>query len=151
MPKVRIPSKIDWLVLAAALPIGCGGGRPEPVEIALNEEICSHCRMAVSQRQFAGEVVTPSGRVDYFDDIGCLAAWFRQQQPAAGASVFVVDYEDGEWLAAELAQYVVSEAVSTPMGSGLTAFANRERAAAAAKRFPGRVLDWQGALREVAQ
>ncbi|MCP5114401.1 MAG: hypothetical protein GY953_26525 [bacterium] len=135
----------------AALQIGCLGGRPEPVEIALNEEICSHCRMAVSQRQFAGEVVTPSGRVDYFDDIGCLAAWLRQQQPATGAGVFVVDYENGEWLEAAAAQFVRSEAVSTPMGSGLTAFATSERAAAAAEKFPGRVLDWQGALREVAQ
>ena len=52
--------------------VACSGGRPEPIEFTLNEENCSFCRMAVSQREFAAQVVTAAGAFDTFDDIRCL-------------------------------------------------------------------------------
>lgn len=122
--------------------VACRGGRPEPVELTLNEESCSFCRMAISQRQFAAEVVTVSGSVDAFDDIGCLRDWVRQHGPPETAGVFVVDYQTGRWIDARNAFYVSSDRLPTPMSSGLAAFGEKASAEAAATELGGRVLRW---------
>ena len=122
--------------------VGACTGRPEPVPLVLDEEMCSHCRMAVSQRPFAAEVVTVEGSVDYFDDIGCLVAWVKEHRPSETAGVFVVDYESEEWLDARGAYYVESKRLPTPMSSGLAAFGSEESAEAAAERLEGRVVLW---------
>lgn len=125
-----------------AVLVGCGGV-PEPVEIVLNEDACSYCRMAVSQREFAAEVLTREGRVEVFDDIGCLVDWLAERGRPERSGAFVVDYESGDWLAAEEAVYVRSTELQTPMGHGLVAFGDRSRAeAAAAGRLGGEVLGW---------
>jgi len=125
---------------------GCGGPL-KPAELHLNEEACSHCRMAVSQRPFAAQAVSRSGGTDFFDDIGCLVAWAAKHAHPGTTALFVVDYETGDWLDATKAYYVSSVILDTPMSSGLAAFGTRERAAAAAKNLEGRVVDWN-ALRE---
>jgi len=106
--------------------------------------------MAVSQRQFAAEVVTLGGTVDYFDDIGCLARWWNERRPPAGSGVFVVDDESGRWLEAGGAHYVQSDRLNTPMRFGLVAFAGAAQAEAAAAEFEGRLLGWDEVLREAA-
>lgn len=136
---------INWALVA------CTAGVPEPVEIVLNEEACSHCRMAVSQREFATEVVTVSGSVDYFDDIGCLTEWVIEHQPPESAGLFVVDFRSGEWLDAKAAYYVRSEKLPTPMSSGLAAFKNEVAANSAADELEGQVLVWPEILGEDVQ
>ena len=129
----------------------CSPGEPEPVEIVLNEENCSFCRMAVSQREFAAEVVTVSGSLDTFDDIGCLVKWMKEHQPAASAGVFVVDFDDGSWIGARTAAYLHSEDLPTPMSSGLAAFKGRASAEAAVEKLGGRVLGWRELWEEAVQ
>ena len=129
----------------------CTPGEPEPVEIVLNEENCSFCRMAVSEREFAAEVVTVSGSLDTFDDIGCLVKWMKEHQPPARAGVFVVNYEDGSWIPARAAAYVHSEDLPTPMSSGLAAFEDRASAEAAVEKLGGRVLQWRELWEEAVQ
>lgn len=134
-----------WLAVAAlAIAVSaCGGGAPEPVPIVLDEDACSHCRMAISQREYAAELVTPQGRVERFDDIGCLAAWLREHGRPAGAALFAVDYASGEWLAAEDATYVVSPRLPTPMRSGLAAFGDPAAARAATAELGGETAGWE--------
>jgi nitrous oxide reductase accessory protein NosL len=136
------------LLLPALLVAACGGGAPEPVELLLDEEECSLCRMAVSRRPFAAEAVTPAGSVHFFDDIGCLARWTVEQPPPPGTALFVVDYATGVWLDATAARYVRAERLETPMASGLAAFASAERAAAEASNLGGRVVDWAAVVGE---
>ncbi len=64
-----------------SLVAGCGGGALEPAELHLNDEACSLCRMAVSQKPFAAQAVARSGRTDFFDDIGCLVRWAAEHPP----------------------------------------------------------------------
>jgi len=133
-------------LLLALLALGCGRSAPRPVELALNEEECSSCRMAISRRAFAAEAVTPSGTAYLFDDIGCLVRWTAERPPPEGTGLFVVDFKDGRWLDATRAQYVRAKSLATPMGSGLAAFGSPEDAAEEARRLGGTVLKW-GALR----
>lgn len=131
------------LALALALAAGCGSGPPEPVPIVLDEDACSYCRMAISQREYAAELVTRQGRVELFDDVGCLAAWLREHGRPEGAAAFVVDYGSGEWLAAEAATYLASTALPTPMRSGLAAFGDAAAADAAAREIGGETAAWE--------
>ena len=127
----------------------CGGGEPRPGPLVLDEDACSFCRMAISQRELAAEAVTPGGRVERFDDIGCLLDWRQEHEVPEGTAFSVVDFTTGDWLDATDAGYLRSRAMPTPMGSGLAAFASREAAAAAAERLgvgpeghAGEVLGW---------
>jgi copper chaperone NosL len=131
--------------------LACSGGVPQPVEIVLNEETCSHCRMAVSQREFAAEVVTVSGSLDVFDDIGCLVQWMAEHQPPESAGLFVVDFESGEWLDAKAAYYIRSEKLPTPMSFGLAAFKSEAAARAVADELEGEVILWPQVLGEEVQ
>ncbi len=134
------------LVLGAAL-FGC---TPEirPVEIAIDEEICSHCRMTVSQREFAAESVSSGGSVEYFDDIGCLARWIVERDEIPGQGLFVVDFETGRWLDGTVAHFVRSRRLHSPMGHGLGAFEKRERAETVGTELDGRVLSWMEVIRQ---
>ena len=139
------------LFLAVLLAAGCGGGAPRPVDLVLDEEECSLCRMAVSRRPFAAEAVTPAGAAHFFDDIGCLALWTVEQPPPPGTGLFVTDYGTGEWLDAKGARYVRAEKLETPMASGLAAFGSADRAGEEAAKLGGRVVDWATAVAEASR
>jgi copper chaperone NosL len=130
----------------SAFVAACSAGAPEPVEIAFNEEACHQCRMAISQQEFAAEIVTATGAVHYFDDIGCMGRWMADHHPPESSGLFVTDYDTRGWLDAQTAHYVRSDRLPTPMKHGLAAFETRSRADAAAKKLEGEVLNWMQIL-----
>lgn len=142
-----------WSTRAAALfacllPAACHSTLV-PVEFAPDQEVCAHCRMAVSQRELAAEAVR-SGGVDFFDDIGCLAGWIKEGHATEGMAFFVVDFDTADWLHAESAHYLQSDQLPTPMKSGLSAYGDPSRARSAAARLEGRVLSWEEVLQEAS-
>jgi copper chaperone NosL len=130
-------------VVLAAAGGGCQQGRPAPVPIALDEDACALCRMAVSQLPFAAEVALGGGVARTFDDVGCLQAWLRREPLPEKAAVYVVDFETHGWLEAERAFYLRSRELPTPMSSGIAAFVTRDAAVAAQNRWPGDLLSWE--------
>lgn len=133
-----------WLAVVPA--VSCGS-EPSPSELVLGQEICSYCRMTIVQPELAAQAVQ-SDRTDFFDEPGCLARWVLQQSPPSEAALFVADFENGRWLDARKAFYVQSASLPTPMGSGLAAYGDEDRAGAAARRLQGRILSWQQVLEE---
>lgn len=112
---------MNRLVLAAALLAACTPG-PEP--IGLGERPCDHCHMVIMDARFAGELVTRTGKVHQFDDVGCLAAFH-----ASGAvpseqvhSIWVADFRRPDSLIdARTALYLLVDTLRTPMSSHLAA------------------------------
>ena len=119
------------LLLVAA---GCGSGEIKPVEIYA-EDICSSCRMAISERSFASEIITAQGEVFKFDDLGCLEKFRAAAPQLTAARVFVTAYETREWIEEKSANIVLTR-VKTPMGSGKVAFADSAQSAAFAAQYP---------------
>ncbi|HSG27191.1 MAG TPA: nitrous oxide reductase accessory protein NosL [Candidatus Krumholzibacterium sp.] len=115
--------------VVSALLVSCGPRGQEPEEL-YPEDICSLCRMAVSDPRFAAEIVSAEGEVFKFDDIGCLESFQEQDRDLPGAAVFVKDFESALWLPIGEAT-IVSTEMSTPMGSGKLAFSSPE----ASRRF----------------
>jgi len=128
----------------------CISSSLEPVEI-YPEDMCSRCKMAISDKRFAGEIMVDAGVARKFDDLGCLLKDLKagpgSQQPAA----FAVDFGNREWVNVNEAYYVQSPAIVTPMGSGVIAFKERSEAEKTAARYGGRVLNFEELVATVAQ
>lgn len=135
-PRLAISTLILTLIAGAA---GCQKSAVEPVAIAA-EDICGYCRMAISEKQYAAEFVDRDGQAFKFDDIGCMIAHLKTRKDRADiAAYFVADVESRSWLKAEDAALVRSKELKTPMGFGIVAFKDRERADHAAGAYHGTV------------
>jgi copper chaperone NosL len=130
MPKVLKNSLWLFLFLAA-----CGSGTVKPVDIEAND-MCSFCKMAISEKQFAAEIIDQDDNALKFDDIGCMLR-YRQAQgdKLKPAAVFVADVETRQWVSADKAFYVRSTTMKTPMASGIVAYSSSAKAGPSAVRF----------------
>jgi copper chaperone NosL len=122
---------------------------PGPRPFRLGEDACQHCHMPIADLRFAGQLVTRTGKVYTFDDIGCLAA-FVTYGPVAAEDVHGIHVNafstPGSMLDAASATYLRTDALRTPMASGLAAFPSRADAEQAREEFGGELLTWSGVL-----
>ncbi len=102
--------------------------------------MCAFCRMAISQKRYAAELIGADGTVFKFDDIGCMIHFAeRRGWIAHPPNRFVHDYDSDEWLEASRASFVSSPEIASPMASGLLAVKAPGEAERYAARFRGRV------------
>ena len=128
--------------------IGCGNAELRPIEI-MSEDMCSFCKMAISEKRFASELLTQDGEVFKFDDIGCMLRFRKSHgHPESVVATFVLDYETRKWLKAEEAYFVKSKEFKTPMGGNVVAFKMGADAAAAADRTQGVSLRYAALLED---
>ena len=111
----------------------------EPVALT-PEDMCSFCRMAISEKRYAAQLLDSEGQVFKFDEIGCMVN-FMQRNSVDGKTVarFVMDFDEGIWIKAEDAYYVESSEVTTPMNGGVIAFTTQPKAEQAAEKFNGKI------------
>lgn len=139
-----------FLIIALTLFLAaCAQGQSEaqPPEIRYGETICAQCNMIISDQRFAAGYAyeISSGRYESiaFDDIGEMLKSAAAHPDRIVASWFVHDYDSKEWMDATQAHFMVSDNLTTPMGDGIAAFADRAAAEGLAAEFTGEVLDWQ--------
>jgi copper chaperone NosL len=136
--------------LWALAAIACASGPPPPAPLDTGNDACRFCRMAVSNRRFAAQLAAPSEEAMFFDDIGCLRDFLKQQESLpSGTIAYVADHRTGEWVAAAQALYTKSPGVATPMASGLIAHrdvASRDQDQAARGGTPVPAADILGPL-----
>jgi copper chaperone NosL len=97
--------------------------KPEEIE---PHDICYLCKMAISQLNFATEIVTPNGEVYKFDDIGCMIEFKKMQGLPKGSVMFVRDFYTKEWVRIENAYFARSEKIQTPMNYFVATFKTKE-------------------------
>jgi copper chaperone NosL len=134
----------DALLLLALACTGCPGDAPRPdapPDMRYGVDPCARCAMIVSEERFAAAYVTPEGEARRFDDLGCLTAHLVEQ-PEAVAEVWVHDDESRTWLRGSQAWYAHTEALMTPMGTGIVAVKDEAAARAVVARARGRVLGY---------
>ena len=120
----------------------CQRRAAEPVAIEAND-MCSFCRMSISEKRYAAELIDEEGEVFKFDDIGCMANFIKQKRNnAAVEATFVMDFDRREWLKAENAFYVRSSELTTPMNGGIVAFKDQPSAEAAMAKYQGTKLEF---------
>lgn len=126
-------------VLFCLLLSACGGEPTGPPEIRYGYDVCTHCRMIVSEARHAAAARGAGGEVARFDDLGCLVD-FLEERPGETWRAWVHD-GDGELLAAQQAFYARGPETSTPMGSGLQAFETEDAARRFARDHGGTLVD----------
>ncbi len=114
----------------------------EPVH--WDRDVCERCKMVLSERKYAAEIINPdTGKVYKFDDIGCATLWLEEEHIPwkDRAKIWVTDAKTGEWLDARKALY--TDDSITPMAYGIAAFSE--------KTFPKghKVLHFEDAVRVI--
>jgi copper chaperone NosL len=99
--------------------VGCRSASG-PEEVQWGAETCDHCRMLITDPQFAGQYRLDDGTVRKFDDIVCLVRSYRREAPRV-VGAWVMD-ETGRWIPVEGAWYVRSDRWQGPMGGPWRAF-----------------------------
>jgi copper chaperone NosL len=112
--------------------------RPQAIEA---HDACASCKMAISQPQYAAQVVDKEGNAYKFDDIGCMLRYLKDHS-LLQRRVYVMDYVDRQWLEAERAVFVRSDAVRSPMAAGLAAFRDQSAAQQFLKNSSGQMMDF---------
>ena len=131
------------LMVALLLTTACRPEKPKPVDIEPGD-ICSSCKMAISQKRYAAEFIDREGTAVKFDDIGCMFRFVKARALKDSVEAwFVMDYRAQHWMPAENATYVRSAALPSPMGSGLIALENRAYAEEYSQKYRGKILTFE--------
>jgi copper chaperone NosL len=134
---------IAAVVVAVVVWSGDATDGPEPIR--WGRDTCARCRMHLSQPGFAGELRDRAGVLHKYDDLGCLVAAVvaaRVEVPEA----WVEDHAGGGFVPLLSAHLVRADAVRTPMGHGVVAFADEAAARAFAATHGGQVVALEALL-----
>ncbi len=105
---------------------------------------CTECGMMSDLGSKFTSRITEGDKPLYFCDIGDLLAYLNKHKQQAGR-IEVKDYESGEWIDAHKAAYVSApKKFSSPMGWGIAAFKDQNKAA-----MNGKAMDFNAALKAV--
>ncbi len=115
-----------WITLLALVLSACSGEPATgPEEVNWNRDACDHCRMMVSEPDFAAQVRyftdSSKSKVATFDDIGCAVVWLQESPWSEDerTEIWVVDHSSKEWINARTATFIPDRI--TPMNYGLGA------------------------------
>jgi copper chaperone NosL len=128
-----VPVSLALVIVAAC------ARQVEPAPLDANNTQCRFCRMAVSDVHFAAQIAAAGAEPIFFDDLGCLRDFLKQNGAGPGAVAFVADHRTGAWVRAADAVFTRPPNLSTPMGGGMIAHADRashDRDPAAASGTP---------------
>ncbi|HJR36730.1 MAG TPA: nitrous oxide reductase accessory protein NosL [Gemmatimonadales bacterium] len=135
------------VLLAAA---ACATPRPRP--LAFGAEECAHCHMTLADPRHAGQLVTTTGKILPFDDVGCLATFIATGGIAGDAihSVWLHDFaQPDSLLDLKAAVFLQDDSIRTPMDYGLVALRRGAAADSLAAATGGRLLSWNDVLERV--
>ncbi len=136
--------RLFTLILVGVFTLGCQSGvqLDKPPDMRYGVDVCDQCRMIISEARFAAAYVTREGETRRFDDVGGMLLFHNERQEEV-AVFWVHDYETEEWLKADQAFFVMSDALTTPMGFGIVAFADKARAEELAAQTQGMVMTFE--------
>ncbi|BAF73111.1 hypothetical protein [Sulfurovum sp. NBC37-1] len=118
------------LLMGIFLLLGFSGCEKKPVgavqQMHWDRDMCERCKMAISERKFAVQIIDPKTGKDYkFDDIGCAVLWMDEEKIPwkDKAIIWITDAKTGEWIDARKAKYTYG--AITPMAFGFAAYTKK--------------------------
>jgi hypothetical protein len=123
--------KFNFLFFAVIfLLLGFSGCEKKPIgaveKMHWDRDMCERCKMAISERKFASQIIDPkTGKVYKFDDIGCAVLWMDETKVPwkDQAIIWITDAKTGEWINARKVKYT-ADAI-TPMAYGFAAYTDK--------------------------
>jgi copper chaperone NosL len=120
----------------ALLLTACESKSRDPVALE-PDDACASCRMLISERRYAAELIDGEEEVYKFDDIACMLRFARLRGiERSKATFYVMDYAGGkDWIEGTQAHFIkFRSSVSSPMASGIVAFRDAASAATAGSK-----------------
>ncbi|MBL1281540.1 MAG: nitrous oxide reductase accessory protein NosL [Fluviicola sp.] len=116
----------------------------EPQVINFGKVHCHHCDMTVVDKSHAAEYVTKKGKAYFFDAAECLVMKINDEDNENDlAFILVSDFTNpGNLIDAIKANFVVSEAIKSPMGANLSSFSSTEDAQKIIDDNDGEMFTW---------
>ena len=121
-----------------------------PKDIRYGEELCDYCHMTITDPAFAAQLVTSTGKVHVFDDIGDLASFTTEGRVPADEvyGIWVnLFLHPAERIPVDDAVFLQSDRLRSPMSSGLAAFRSGVTADSLRGEIGGQILMWSDVLR----
>lgn len=119
--------KLILTPLLMLLFLGCDSKTESSLgKIHWDRDMCTRCVMVVSDRHNTVQLTDPTTKKQLvFDDIGCMAVWFDETNPAYKNSVkiWVTDAKNGKFIDARTAFYTTQNV--TPMSFGFSAYKSK--------------------------
>lgn len=112
----------------------------QPPEIRYGQDICDSCGMQIDEARFAAATLLNKGEYRRFDDIHEMIVYHMDHPEEQVQVWFVHDYKSEEWIDGQDATFVRSQAIMTPMGGGIVAFADQAEAEAFAAEMKGELF-----------
>jgi len=127
-----------------ALLISC---QVSPGKIDYGEQSCHFCRMTIVDRQHAAQFVNDKGKTYNFDATECLINYLSGVDEEDVGLLLVSDYNLPESLIeAELATFIISEEMPSPMGANLSALSTKAEAEEILQHKKGKIYNWNELL-----
>lgn len=135
-----------FFVAVFFLLVACGESGPAPIQFGSDQ--CAYCRMTISDKKFASELITSKGKPYKFDSPECLFRFFSDETVETRskvASLWVTNYKQpGELIDAKSAFYLQNPEFRSPMGLNIAAFKTEADVVAMFERYPGKRMEFSG-------
>jgi nitrous oxide reductase accessory protein NosL len=106
------------IALMLQLAAACSSGVVRPAELDTRTDTCAVCRMLVSDRPLASQIVAPHEDPIFFDHPRCLAEYLKTRASLpAGATIYAGDRAGG-WTPIDRAAAIEAGAAASNMGGG---------------------------------
>lgn len=147
-------SIVKYTLLPAMLIIVSACNSNNPVPITIGRDNCTWCKMGIVNMRFASEVITEKGKDYKFDSIECMTSFYQAHKKldSKNSQLWVHDFlHPKEWLQADSALFLKSDALHSPMGLDLIAVKNSVEMQNIKSKVSGRELDWPDVLAYVKE
>ncbi len=133
--------KVLFIALVILMFSACGI-EPQPIEYG--KDMCNFCKMNIVDQQHAAEIVSKKGKVYKYDAIECMLNELKSRNEAEIALFLVNTYDLPKELAdAATVNYLISEAIKSPMGANLSAFKDKKIAISTKEEKGGDIYNWE--------
>jgi copper chaperone NosL len=149
--RARVALSVPVVLLMAIFFESCSTS-PEP--FVAGRDVCSFCKMGISDLRYGAEAITTKGKIYKFDDLHCLIAFLRSDDAKDRnfAQLLVIDLQKpNTFLDAGRAVYLRGAQFKSPMGSNTAAFATGIAASRIKGQQQAELLDWHTLQRTLKQ
>ncbi len=120
----------------------------EPTPLKIGVDHCDFCKMTISDNKFGAELITKKGKVFKFDDSHCVVSYLSLLEKSSSSdnigAIYFTNYSgDHELINIDKAVFLQSEALKSPMGGNIVAFASKSELDAVKNRIGGTMLNWE--------
>ena len=147
--KQHLKWKKNWKPAAAVAPLlllfALSSCNTKPEAIIVGKDVCSYCKMPVSDNRFGAEVITEKGKIYKFDDAHCVLSFLHDAkfESEKNYAIYFVDFSgDHSLMPVSKSLFLKSEALRSPMNGNVAAFNNSDSLQMAFDKYAGSKLTW---------